>query len=76
MDRDNLIGIYFELGISYRDILKSLAVLHGIILSEMHFQRFMRMQTGSRTKYFDLLKTREHIIILSTQFTQTEGTNY
>ncbi len=74
MDRDNLIGIYFELGISYRDILKSL--LHGIILSEMHFQRFMRMQTGSRTKYFDLLKIREHIIILSTQFTQTEGTYY
>ncbi len=75
MDRDNLIGIYFELGISYRDILKSLAVLHGIILSERHLQRFMRMQTGCRMNYFDLLKTREQII-LSTQFTQTEGTNY
>ncbi len=33
MDRDTLIGFYFELGINYRDILESLAVLHGIYIS-------------------------------------------
>lgn len=36
---------------SYRDILKSFAALHGIILSERHLHQFMRMRTGSRTNY-------------------------
>lgn len=49
MDRDYLIGFYCELRISHRYILKSFAVLHGIILSERNLQRFMRKTTGSRT---------------------------
>ncbi len=32
MDRYTLIGFYFELGINYRDILKSIALLHGIYI--------------------------------------------
>ncbi len=31
MDRDTLIAFNFELGMSYKDIIKSLAALHGII---------------------------------------------
>ncbi len=34
MDRDTLTGFYFELGMSYRDILKILAALHGIIFDK------------------------------------------
>ncbi len=41
MDRDALIKIYFSLGMSYQDILSTLA-LHGIIVSKRQLTRILR----------------------------------
>ncbi len=32
--KETLLGFYFEMGMSYRDILKSLAALHGIFFTK------------------------------------------
>lgn len=53
MDREFLIEFYFELGMSYKDILRSLA-LHGMFLSERHLHRILRAMGLYRRRYDDL----------------------
>ena len=50
MDRDDLIELYFSLGMSYKDILKSL-VLQGIIITERHLHRILRARILYRRRY-------------------------
>ncbi|KAF6721335.1 hypothetical protein FQA47_004064 [Oryzias melastigma] len=50
MDRDNLIKVYFQMGMNYKDILQSLA-LHGIIVSERHLYRLLRGMRLERRRY-------------------------
>ena len=37
MDKFEFILFYFNIGMNYNDILQSLAVRHGVILSKRHF---------------------------------------
>ena len=50
MDRDRVIEFYFRLGMSYKDILKSLA-LQGFIISERHLYRLLRTRSLHRRRY-------------------------
>ena len=50
MDRDSMIEFYFRLGMSYKDILKSLA-LQGFIISESHLNRLLRARSLHRLSY-------------------------
>ncbi len=50
MDRDSMVELYFRLGMSYKDILKSLA-LQGIVLSERHLNRILRARSLHRRRY-------------------------
>ena len=52
MDRDSMIEFYFRLGMSYKDILKSLA-LQGFIISdsERHLNRLLRARSLHRRRY-------------------------
>ena len=52
MDRDDLIRLYFQLGLSYRDIASALALNDDIILSERHIKRLLRdMGLSRRSSY-------------------------
>ncbi|KAJ8041260.1 hypothetical protein HOLleu_12026 [Holothuria leucospilota] len=42
MKRERLIRSYFHLGLSYSEIVATLAQLHGIVLSERHLKRILR----------------------------------
>ncbi|XP_065129177.1 uncharacterized protein [Paramisgurnus dabryanus] len=53
MDRETLIDFYFQLGMSYKNILQSLA-LQGIFLSERHLHRILRNRGLYRRQYGDL----------------------
>ncbi|CAL9706651.1 unnamed protein product [Knipowitschia caucasica] len=50
MDRDSIIEFYFRLGMSYKDILKSLA-LQGTIITERHLNRILRARLLYRRRY-------------------------
>ncbi|XP_042069377.1 uncharacterized protein LOC121812132 [Haplochromis burtoni] len=50
MDRDSLIEFYFRLGMSYKCILKSLA-MQGTIIMERHLNRILRAKSLYRRKY-------------------------
>ena len=50
MDRDSMVEFYFRLGMTYKDILKSLA-LQGFIISERHLHRLLRARSLHRRRY-------------------------
>ncbi|KAM9735041.1 uncharacterized protein ACNS7B_014401 [Menidia menidia] len=50
MERDNMIEFYFRLGMSYKDILKSLA-LQGTVITERHLNRILRARLLYRRRY-------------------------
>ena len=53
--REDLIKLYFDLGIPYKGILEVLAAKHQIILSERHLKRILSSRSLSRRKeYSDL----------------------
>ena len=47
-------SFYFNLGMNYNNILKSLAVRQGVIISKRHLIRLLKMHGYSRRKYDDL----------------------
>jgi hypothetical protein len=53
MDREALIIVYFSLGFSARDILASLAFVHGCIISQRHLRRLLKKLRLRRRKSFD-----------------------
>ena len=54
MDTFELISFYFNTGMNYNDILKSLAVRHGVVLSKRHLIRLLKMHRLKRKEYADL----------------------
>lgn len=50
MERDELIDFYFNLGLKYKDIIKTLH-LHGISLTERHLHRLLRARNIYRRRY-------------------------
>ena len=48
---------------SYNDILKSLAVRHGVILSKRHFIRMLKLHGYRRRQYDDLGDVIDFIIM-------------
>ncbi|KAF3854256.1 hypothetical protein F7725_022311, partial [Dissostichus mawsoni] len=61
MDRDALIKLYFGLGMSYQDILTTLA-LQGIIVSKSTLRRILRACGLNRRKYADLEVAIDYIV--------------
>ena len=55
MDKIEEISFYFNLGMNYNDILKSLAVRQGVIISKRHLIRLLKMHGYSRRQYDDLV---------------------
>ncbi len=52
--RDALITLYFDLGVSQKDILYMLSQRHGIILSLRHLKRILKaMQLSRRNNFID-----------------------
>ena len=47
-------SFYFNLGMNYNNILKSLAVRQGVIISKRHLIRLLKMHGYSRRQYDDL----------------------
>ena len=43
MDNFELISFSFNTGMNYNEILKSLAVRHGVVLSKRHLIRLLKM---------------------------------
>ena len=54
MDKIEEISFYFNLGMNYNDMLKSLAVRQGVIISKRHLIRLLKMHGYSRRQYDDL----------------------
>ena len=54
MDNFDLISFYFNTGMNYNDILQSLAVRHGVLLSKRHLIRLLKMHGLKRKEYADL----------------------
>ena len=54
MDKIEEISFYFDLGMNYNDMLKSLAVRQGVIISKRHLIRLLKMHGYSRRQYDDL----------------------
>ncbi|KAJ0060283.1 hypothetical protein NL108_007790 [Boleophthalmus pectinirostris] len=50
MDRDELIAFYFNLGLKYKDIVKTLD-FHGVSISERHLNRLLRARNLYRRRY-------------------------
>ena len=42
MDNFDLISFYFDIGMNYNDIPKSLVVRHGVLLSKRHLIRLLK----------------------------------
>ena len=53
-DRDNLIKLYYCLGMSYRNIVEVIAVQHGFIISLRHLARRLRIMGIGRRRYCDV----------------------
>ena len=53
-DRDPLISMYFNLGMSYREIIFMLTNAHGIELSERHLKRILALNNFRRRTYTNL----------------------
>ena len=47
-------SFYFNLGMNYNNILKSIAVRQGVIISKRHLIRLLKMHGYSRRQYDDL----------------------
>ena len=54
MDKIEEISFYFDLGMNYNDMLKSLAVRQGVIISKRHLIRLLKMHGYSQRQYDDL----------------------
>ncbi|XP_063955289.1 uncharacterized protein LOC135154065 [Lytechinus pictus] len=52
--RDHLISLYFNLGMSYKEIIYILAQEHGIELSERHLKRILALNNFRRRHYTNL----------------------
>jgi len=53
-ERNELIALYFELGLTYKDIVLILLARHGVSISERHCRRILRVLKLNRRKYSDL----------------------
>ena len=51
-EKSDLIKLYFEFGLSYKNILRCLAHYHGIVISLRHLKRLLRNQNMSRRKHY------------------------
>ena len=52
VDRDELIKVYFGLGLTYKDLCSALAIENGIVLSVRHLKRILK-RMGLRRRYYD-----------------------
>ena len=53
--RETLIALYFNMGLLYKDIVDSLAVYHGIVISLRHVKRILRgLALFRRKNYSDV----------------------
>ncbi len=62
MDQFELISFYFITGMNYNDILKSLAVRHGVVISKRHLIRLLKMHGLKRRSYADLGEVIDFIV--------------
>lgn len=53
-ERDALIALYFDLGMTYRDLLCTLAHRHNVILSERQLKRDLVRLNLRRRRYCNL----------------------
>ena len=53
-ERDALCKMYFDLGMEYKDIVYSLAVVHRIIISERHLKRVLKDMNLTRRMFTDM----------------------
>ena len=53
-DRDDLIRMYFHLGLKHRDIAHVLALNHRVIISIRHLRRILKDQGLLRRRYTDI----------------------
>ena len=54
MDKIEELSFYFNLRMNYNDILKSLAVRQGVIISKRHLIRLQKMHEYSQRQYDDV----------------------
>ncbi|KAI7801287.1 hypothetical protein IRJ41_003539 [Triplophysa rosa] len=54
MDMTDEITFFFNLGMSYKDIVRSLALIHGKVISERTLKRLLKSNGLCRRKYADL----------------------
>ena len=62
MENLELSLFYFHLGMDYNQILKSLTVRHGVIISKRHLIRLLKMHGLTRKVYADLGEVIDFII--------------
>jgi len=60
-ERHNLIFLYYSVGMSYGEILLTLAHKHNVVISERHLKRILRQAGVGRCKYSDLVVTVRYI---------------
>ena len=53
--REDIINVYFGMGLKYCDIVRALAIYHDIIISEKHVKRILKsMGLYRRKNYSDI----------------------
>lgn len=62
MEMIDIITFYFELGMSYKDIVRSLSLKHGYVISEKHLKRMLKFNGLCRRKFAGLNEVLEFII--------------
>ena len=62
MENFELISFHFKMGMNYNDILKSLAVRHGAVLSKRHLIWLLKMHWLKCKEYVDLRDVIDFII--------------
>lgn len=61
-DRNAAIMVYFEMGLQYKDIVRALAIEHGVVVSLRHLKRLLReLGLFRRNNYSDVAEVVEFI---------------
>ena len=61
LDRNALINFYFSLGMSQRDIVITLALNHGLTISQCHLRRVLKVLHLCRRNYTDIFEAVQYI---------------
>ena len=60
--REDIINVYFGMGLKYCDIVRALAIYHDIIISEKHVKRILKsMGLYRRKNYSDIIDVIDFI---------------